>query len=84
MATLKYELKVKNGTYKDRNGDEKNSWLKIGSCFETQHGLSLKIDAIPVNFDGWVSMFEPKPKEDKQTEYKRSSRTDDEFPDIPF
>tara|TARA_R110000822_G_scaffold151980_2_gene291115 strand:- start:665 stop:907 length:243 start_codon:yes stop_codon:yes gene_type:complete len=64
MAKLKYELKVKNGTYKDRNGQEKNSWLKVGSCFESDKGLSIKLDSVPVNFDGWISMFEPRPKDE--------------------
>jgi hypothetical protein len=35
----------------------------MGVCFESDKGLSLKIDNIPVGWDGWVSMFPPKPKE---------------------
>lgn len=64
MAVLKYEVKTKNGTYKDRNGEEKTKWHQMGVCFENDKGqLSIKIDSIPVGFDGWVSLFEPKPKE---------------------
>ena len=64
MAVLKYEVKAKNGTYKDRNGEEKTKWHQMGVCFENDKGqLSMKIDSIPVGFDGWVSLFEPKPKE---------------------
>ena len=87
MAVLKYEVKAKNGTYKDRNGEEKTKWHQMGVCFENDKGqLSLKIDSIPVGFDGWVSLFEPKPKEagagGKPTNQGAgtSGLTDDEIP----
>jgi len=63
MASLKYELKAKSGTYKNQQGEEKPNWVKMGVCFESDKGLSLKIDNIPVGWDGWVSMFPPKAKE---------------------
>ena len=46
MATVKYEAKTKNGTYKDKNGEDKTRWHNMGVCFETAKGLSLKIDSI--------------------------------------
>lgn len=61
---LKYEAKCKSGTYTNRNGEEKTNWVKIGAVFETNNGLSMKIDSIPVVWDGWVSFFEPKPKDE--------------------
>jgi hypothetical protein len=30
---------------------------------ENKHGLSAKIESLPVNFDGWLNFWEPKPKE---------------------
>ena len=63
MASVKYELKAKSGTYKNQQGEEKPNWVKMGVCFESDKGLSLKIDNIPVGWDGWVSMFPPKPRE---------------------
>ena len=82
MAVLKYEVKTKNGTYKDRNGEEKTKWHQMGVCFENDKGqLSMKIDSIPVGFDGWVSLFEPKPKENVQhTAQPQAPMLDD----IPF
>lgn len=81
MAVLKYEVKTKNGTYKDRNGEEKTKWHQMGVCFENDKGqLSMKIDSIPVGFDGWVSLFEPKPKEGAQTPQQSPAIADD----IPF
>lgn len=82
MAVLKYEVKTKNGTYKDRNGEEKTKWHQMGVCFENDKGqLSMKIDSIPVGFDGWVSLFEPKPRENVQNTTQNTAQISD---DIPF
>jgi len=70
---LKYELAVANGTYQ-KNGETKTSWLKIGAVMSKQNGgFVMKLDCIPTNvtdkdgnnvaFNGWVNMFEPKPRE---------------------
>ena len=86
MAVLKFEVKTKNGTYKDRNGEEKTKWHQMGVCFENDKGqLSMKIDSIPVGFDGWVSLFEPKPKEPsagKSSSNNAGNSIQDD--DIPF
>ena len=64
MAVVRYEAKAKNGTYKDRNGEEKTRWHNMGVCFQSdQEHLSIKCDSLPLNWDGWISLFEPKPKE---------------------
>ena len=61
---IKYDCIVKNGTYTDKTGAEKSRWQKIGVCVETkQGGLAIKLEAIPVAWDGWISLAEPKPKE---------------------
>ena len=60
---LKYEAKARVGTYKNQSGEEKPNWVKVGAVFETSNGLSMKMEAIPVGFDGWISFFEPKPKQ---------------------
>lgn len=84
MAVVRYEAKAKNGTYKDRNGEEKTRWHHMGVCFQSDQGhLSIKLDSIPVGFDGWISLFEPKPKEEKTAQAQTNPNTiaDD---DIPF
>ena len=63
MANLKYEIKAKSGTYKNKSGEEKPNWVKMGVVFESEKGLSIKIESIPVGWDGWASLFSPKPKE---------------------
>ena len=61
---IKYDLICKTGTYKDKNGEEKNRWSKVGVVMETkQGGLACKIESIPVGFDCWLSLSEPKPKD---------------------
>ena len=88
MATVRYEVFTKNGTYKDSNGQEKNRWFRMGVCFQNDKGqLSIKIDGVPVNWDGWMSLMEPKPKETQAGSNKPLNTgagtgiTDD---DIPF
>ena len=76
MAT-KWLAKVANGTYTDKSGKEQTSWLTIGKVIEKQNGkLVLKLDCVPVAFDGWVQFFDP-PADDKS----KSTPTKD-FADI--
>lgn len=75
---VKYHAKVANGTYTDKKtGQEKTSWLTIGKVIQKDNGnLTLKIDAIPVAFDGWVQFFDP-PTEGEYQESKPNK-------DVPF
>jgi hypothetical protein len=84
---IKYDLICKTGTYKDKNGDEKNRWSKVGVVMETkQGGLACKIETIPVGFDGWLSLAEPKPKDNfipkGNDELPKASVSD--IDDVPF
>ena len=85
---IKYDVITKNGSYKDKNGEEKTRWLKVGVCMDTkQGGLACKIESIPVGFDGWLSMAEPKQKDNftprGNDEMPKASPSDD-LSDIPF
>jgi hypothetical protein len=85
MATIRYEVKAKNGSYKDRNGEEKVRWHHMGVCFQNDKGqLSLKIDSLPLNWDGWVSLFEPKPKDGQQASAPSAPANTITDDDIPF
>jgi hypothetical protein len=48
-----------------RNGEEKTKWLNIGAVIETERGLSLKLETVPLGWDGWAKLFEPKPREEQ-------------------
>jgi hypothetical protein len=36
--------------------------------------LSLKLESLPVNFDGWLSFFEPKPREEPRQQQRPQQR----------
>ncbi len=86
MATVKYEAVATVGTRKDG----KKNYVRIGTVFETDKGLSLKLDSIPAGneWNGWVSFFDPKPREDRQSTPKaassRPSASSDDGSEIPF
>jgi hypothetical protein len=60
MAIKRYDVVAVTGSYTDRNGVEKRRYMNCGAVFETEKGLSLKIEAIPVGFDGWFQLYEPR------------------------
>lgn len=39
---------------------EKPRWITCGAVLETRNGLRIKLDTIPVGFNGWFALFEPK------------------------
>lgn len=69
---VKFEAMAKNGSYV-KDGQEKTKWHKCGVVLEGDKGMSLKIESLPVNFDGWLSFFEPrdtvKPMPSKPTKF---------------
>lgn len=65
MAIKKY-LTAKSGTYKNKQGEEKNSYTRCGVLMETKNGDMIKLEALPINFDGWLYMQDPEPRIDKK------------------
>ena len=81
---IKYELSAVTGTYTDREGNEKKSYVRCGVVMDTKKGgLVAKLEALPVNFDGWLFMNEPREKEEKAAK-KPAGKFDDMADDIPF
>ncbi len=84
----KYEVTAITGKYQDNNGNEKSRYLTIGAVIETRNGLMLKLEAVPVGWDGWAYLNEPKAKEGQQTQQRAPSRSaprgDDMDESIPF
>jgi hypothetical protein len=77
---IRYDVITKNGTY-TKDGIEKTKWLKVGVCMDTkQNSLAIKLDSLPINFDGWLSLAEPKQKDNfnpkGNDEMPRSSPSD--------
>lgn len=74
---IKYEVSAKTGEYQDKEGNTKAQYIRMGVVIEGPRGLSLKLEAIPVNWDGWAYLNTPKPKAD----YTANNKNTD---DIPF
>lgn len=86
---IKYEVRSITGKYTDKDGNEKNSYATLGKVIETKKGgFMLKLDTIPVTWDGWAYLEPPKPKESGsgQPEKKQSAAGGfaDMSDDIPF
>jgi hypothetical protein len=87
--SIKYEACARGEKYTTADGQEKQRWIKCGIVIDGKNGLSLKLESIPVNFDGWLSFFEPKPREEQrpqrqQRPQQRQSGFDDMSDDVPF
>lgn len=77
-AKLRYEVLAKTGTYQDKDGNDKSRYLKIGVVLQGDKGFSLKLESVPVGWDGWAMLAEPRPKED----YAKARAKRDEEPDF--
>lgn len=59
---LKQALKAvaRSGEYTDKNtGEQKARYTRVGTLFTNERGevSSLKIDSLPVAFDGWINFY---------------------------
>lgn len=79
--------------YTDREGNEKTRYINIGVLFARDDGsMTMKLESLPIGFNGWINFYEPKPKdgEQPQRQASRPQRTavpaTDDFEDssIPF
>jgi hypothetical protein len=60
---IAYEVIATTGTYTNKSGEEKKRWQKIGVVMQTKNGLALKMESVPVNWDGWATLAEPKQRD---------------------
>lgn len=93
MSKVLKEIKVITGTYKNKNGEQKNRYSRIGSIIDTSKGPMLKIDSIPLKeggWDGWAYLNDPMPQDDggvpnPHPQVRRSAANFDNMDDdIPF
>ena len=68
MSKIIYEASAIADVYKDKaTGEEKKRWVKCGVVMETSSGgMALKLESLPVKFDGWLQFYVPKPKDTTQ------------------
>jgi hypothetical protein len=86
-----HEIVAHGEKYTTADGQEKSRLINIGKVIEKANGkLAIKLDTIPLNWDGWAMMLPPRPKDDAQPQRSKpvASRVpgsdDDLADDIPF
>jgi len=96
MAMKKIRDVVYAEKYTAGSGEEKTRYTNCGALLERDDGsLTIKLEAIPVGFTGWLNCYEPKPKDGEQPRQGRqqtqrparsSAPAADDFADddIPF
>jgi len=78
---VKWEVVAITGKYRNAQGEEKSRYTKLGVVMENDRGsLSIKLEAIPVGWDGYAYLNDPKPRENAPTRPPRASSDSD----IPF
>lgn len=80
----KFEVTAITGKYQDRDGNEKSRYVTIGAVIETRNGLMLKLEAVPVGWDGWAYLNPPKAKDGEQAPARQQRSTRDDFDAPPF
>lgn len=75
------------GEYTDRDGNTKKQYANIGSLMERDDGSqSIKIESIPVGWNGWASFYDIEDK--KQTQHNKAKadgyQPQDDDSSIPF
>lgn len=83
MSKVKYDCVVAR-RYQGRDGEEKTAYTNIGRVIETDKGLSVKLDVIPLGWDGWFGLYVPKPKEKGQDAQEPQGGGASGKDDIPF
>ena len=86
MSVLK-EVTAISGKYTDKEGKEKNRYHRLGVILQTKNGPMLKVESIPVGWDGWAYINEPLPKDgDPPKKGASETQTPEDFddPDLPF
>lgn len=84
MAKILYRVSAKGDTYKDSQGNDKVRWVDCGVVFESKNGMAVKLEALPVKFDGWLQLFEPKDKEQGQQQPQQAAAKSIPDDDVPF
>ena len=79
-----YEVTAVTGTYVNKDGEEKKSYSRLGVVLETKNGLMLKLEVVPVKWEGFAYLNEPKPREDKPSKPQPAVPDVGDGDDIPF
>lgn len=80
-----HDVVAVTGKYTDNSGKEKSRYQTIGAIIETKNGPMLKLESVPLGWDGWAYMNEPKEKiTTPAADKKAASGAADLADDVPF
>lgn len=83
----KFDVVASVGEYTNQQGETKKRFFNMGAAFETDKGLSIKIESIPVGWNGWANLYPPKDTGGKPAETqpaKAAPANDDPDDSLPF
>lgn len=83
MSAKKYDVVAVTGKYTDSSGEEKSRYMNIGAVIQTKNGFMLKLEGVPVGWDGWAYLNEPQANEQKQAGKGQQRRGNSDFDDGP-
>jgi hypothetical protein len=78
------EVTAVMGEYVNAQGETKKKYQKIGAIIESKHGPMLKLDVIPLEWNGYAFINEPYDKEKPKSEPRPGRRVEPMDDDIPF
>jgi hypothetical protein len=78
------EVTAVMGEYVNAQGETKKKYQKIGAIIESKHGPMLKLDVIPLEWNGYAYINEPYDKEKPKSEPRPGRRAEPMDDDIPF
>lgn len=92
MANVKkiYDMVAVTGKYTNKQGEEKSEFTNIGKFFVMDDGSFFsKMTSVPINWNGTISYYEQKAKEQQATQQTASVSTPPtpsvgEGSDLPF
>lgn len=78
---VKYEVVAVTGEYTNKDGETKKRYAKVGVILETKNGPMLKLETVPLGWDGFAYLNEPKSNEERSsTRRGQSAGMDDDPP----
>ena len=86
MANVIGDIMFPNGKF-IKEGEEKTRWMKCGVLMETEKGMRIKLDCMPVGIEpgaGWFSVFEKRDEPPKQQPLATEVKPDGDDQNLPF
>ncbi len=69
--------------YTDSQGNEKKRYHNVGVVMSTRNGDMLKLESLPIGWDGWAYLNDPKEREDKPAKPAQANRGGQQRPASP-